>query len=184
MHRWIAAVGVVGVLLAGACTTSSDPPPPVTEAEASSAFDQLFSIAARRTDAAMEELCELAIEPCSLFGLSGAVAHDPLGPVSAPRPDDRPAVLCSRAVEPDAWMVVVEGVDGQARPYVSQVLFARDDDGRVVPLCEPAFWLGVGYSSEPSAGSGGWSLAREPSAHTDPAHTEQVLANARRGCDG
>ena len=182
-RQLIARLGVAGVLFAGACTTSSEPPRPVTEREAMASFDDLFALASRRTNGAMVELCELPVEPCPLFGMSGGVVDDARGPVSAPRPQQRPTVLCSYSVGGADWMLVVEGADGLERPYVSQVLFARNEDGRVVPFREPAFWLGVGYSSEPSARSGSWSLARSPSEHTDSGHTEEVLRNARRGCE-
>jgi hypothetical protein len=183
MRTLMGMLSAFAVLFAGACTTSSEPPAPVTDAEATAAFDELFSIASRRTPDAMGELCELSTEPCPLFGMSGVVVHDPLGPSSAPTRDDRPAVLCSRAVPDDAWMLVVEGRDGLDREYVSQMVFARDEDGRVVAAREPAFWLGVGYSSEPKTGAASWSTAYGPSSHTDPAHTERVLADARRGCE-
>jgi len=79
-------------------------------------------------------------------------------------------------------MLVVEGLDGWGRDYVSQVVLARDDGGRTVPLREPAFWYGIGYSGTKVVGATSWSAAYAGDDLTAPDHTRQVLARARAAC--
>ena len=78
-------------------------------------------------------------------------------------------------------LVVLEGVDGRGRPYVSQVLVDRagtdeeeqDEDGLQVQ--EPAFWLGIGYSALQRRRA--WSTATDDATERQ-VHDEQ----ARRAC--
>ncbi len=78
-------------------------------------------------------------------------------------------------------LVVLEGVDGRGRPYVSQVLVDRaradeqDQDGDGLQVHEPAFWLGIAYS-ELQRGRA-WSTATDDAAERQD-HNEQV----RRAC--
>ena len=78
-------------------------------------------------------------------------------------------------------MLVIEGEDGLGRPYTSQVVFGRDGD-RVVPVREPAFWLGIGYTSEKVTGSTSWSTAYGASGSDAPEHTTKILGRARASC--
>lgn len=128
----------------------------------------------------MATLCELSLDDC--VGMSGTIVTAPDGAESAPDSDHPPQVLCSQDVGDGAWMLVVEGYDGVGRPYVSQVVFARDDAGRVVVLREPAFWYGIGYAGTKVTGSTGWSTAYSAGGPTAPEHTEMVLERARRAC--
>lgn len=175
-RRWVRALLLAIVVLPAACARETESARPVTETEAKMAMGVLSSIAAKRTTHAMEELCELSLDDCS--GMSGAVLS---APESAPGEQDAPTVLCSRGAGSGAWMLVVEGQDGTGRPYTSQVVFGRDGD-RVVTLREPAFWLGVGYSSPKVVGSTSWSTAYSPSGETAVAHSEKVLSQARAAC--
>lgn len=164
-------------LLAAACSADVEPRAKVTEPDARRALTDIAAIAAERTPAAMRRLCARSIDDC--LGMSGAVVR---APQYAPGPDSPPQVLCSRDVGDGAWMLVVEGVDGIGRPYVSQVVMARDDAGRTVPLREPAFWLGVAYGGAKVTGATGWSTAYGADDSTDPAFTARMLDRARRSC--
>jgi len=124
----------------------------------------------------MKRLCQMSLDHCS--GISGAVQYEP---GSAPGPGKRPTVLCSRDVGSGSRMLVVEGRDGLRRPYTSQVVFGRDGN-RVVPVREPAFWLGVGYGSTKVVGSTSWGTAYLAAGNYTPAHTAEVLAEARAAC--
>jgi hypothetical protein len=79
-------------------------------------------------------------------------------------------------------MLVVDGRDGLDRPYTSQVVFGRDGK-RVVPVGEPAYWLGIAYGSEQVVGSTSWSSAYGISGNTDRAFTAKILAQARAACE-
>ena len=81
-------------------------------------------------------------------------------------------------------MLVVERVDGLGRGYVSQVVFGRGDDGRVVPVREPAFWLGVAYAGTEVTGSTSWSTAYAAGGDTAPELTQKLLQRARGACAG
>ncbi|NLD77729.1 MAG: hypothetical protein GX643_13785 [Acidimicrobiales bacterium] len=139
-------------------------------------LEAMVRLASQQTEQGMDALCDLSLDGCG--GLSGAIrAH----PESAPAPADHPVVVCSHAASDGRWMLVVEGADGNGRAYVSQVVLARDGD-RVVPVREPAYWLGIGYSSRKVVGSTSWSTAYHPSASVNREHTERVLARARAAC--
>ncbi len=167
---------IVLVLISSSCSRNHDTAQPVGDGEARTALNVLYSIAETRTPAAMKHLCEMSLDHCS--GLSSAVQYEPAG---APGPGKRPKVLCSRDVGSGFWMLVVEGRDGRDRPYTSQVVFGRDGK-RVVPVREPTFWLGVAYGSTKVVGSTSWSTAYNASGTMAPAHTAEVLAEARSAC--
>ena len=173
---------VCGVFV-GACglgARSAPPEPdPVSAVEAERALEVLRVIAAARTSEAMEELCALADDGC--IGLSGAVVGEPQ---SAPGPDvPAPDVLCNLEVGDGARMVVVEGIDGAGDVYVSQMVFTRDDREQVVPLHEPAFWLGIVYRSADVTRNATWTSARHPSpGATDEARAADLLEQARAVC--
>lgn len=175
----VVTVALLGALALAACADDPEPPAAVRAAEARRAVDRMVTIAARRTPAAMDELCALARDRCG--GMSGSVRRVP---ESAPRRDQRPRVRCSREVGTRDWMVVLEGDDGWGRPYVSQLVLTRAGDD-VVPEREPAFWLGFAYAGAKVTGSTAWSAAYHP----DPTvimplqRTAEVLARARAGCD-
>ncbi|MCZ7535199.1 MAG: hypothetical protein M5T61_04150 [Acidimicrobiia bacterium] len=80
-----------------------------------------------------------------------------------------------------SWMLVVDGRDGLGRPYTSQVVLARDGE-HVVPVREPAFWLGIGHAGEKVVGSTSWSTAYAATGNTSPLHTAEILARARAAC--
>ncbi len=177
--RTYARVGCAAValaLLCSSCSAKHDTVRPVSDSEARTALNVLYALAATRTTTAMKQLCEMSLDHCS--GISGAVQWEP---GSAPGAEKRPRVLCSRDVGSGSWMLVVEGRDGLGRPYTSQVVFGRDRQ-RVVPVREPAFWLGIGYGSTKVVGSTSWSTAYGASGNTAPAHTAKVLALARSAC--
>jgi hypothetical protein len=171
----VCAVLVV-VLLCASCTANHDSVRPVSDSEARAALNAIYSLTATRTATAMKQLCEMSLDHCS--GMSGSVQWEPSG---MPGPGKRPKVLCSRDVGSGSWMLVVEGRDGLDRPYTSQVVFARDGK-RVVPLREPAFWLGVVYGGTTVVGSTGWSTMYGASGSTDPAFTAKVRAQVRAAC--
>ena len=172
----VVSLTVALVVLCSACTTTHNTARPVSDREARTALNALYSLASTRTTTAMKRLCQLSLDHCS--GISGAVEWEP---GSAPGVGRPPKVLCSRDVGSGSWMLVVEGRDGLDRPYTSQVVFGRDGN-RVVPVREPAFWLGVGYGSTKVVGSTSWSTAYSASGNTAPAHTAEVLAQARAAC--
>jgi hypothetical protein len=174
---------VLVALVAASCAADHAPPPrPVTSAEARQTVDEMASMAAPQTAAAMRRLCALSRDRCA--GFSGAVLR---APGTAPPAGHPPRVLCDRAAGAGARMVVVEGQDGLGRPYVSQIVLRHDGDGhdgdRVVPVREPAFWLGIGYDGPKVIGATSWSSAYTAGGDTDPASTATVLERARRACD-
>jgi len=174
----IRAIGAVvgALLLSTSCAAKHESVAPVSDRDARGALNAIYALAATRTATAMKQLCEMSLDHCS--GFSGSVQWEP---ASMPRPGKRPKILCSRDVGSGDWMLVVQGRDGLDRPYTSQVVFARDGK-RVVPVREPAFWLGVGYAGTRVVGSTGWSTMYGASGNTDPAFTAKVLANARAAC--
>lgn len=111
----------------------------VSDTEARAAFDEMTALASKRSVAAMEQLCEDAVDGCA--GFSSADAQTAR---SAPGPDaPAPEVLCTRDLNDEGTrLLVVEGEDGFGRPYVSQLVFS-ERGGDVVVEREPAFWLGV-----------------------------------------
>lgn len=173
----LCAVLLCAGLLAARCSAEREPRARVTESDARHALTEMAEIASARTRSAMQRLCALSRDDC--VGISGSVVR---APETAPVAASPPQVLCSRDVGDGAWMLVVEGDDGVGRHYVSQVVFARDDDGRTVPRREPAFWLGVAYLGTRVTGATGWSTAYGADDSTDPAHTERMLDLARRSC--
>jgi hypothetical protein len=182
--RWVAAA-VVGSWALIACSGgggSGDRPAAVSEREAMVALDGMVALASQQTPEAMAELCELSVDECA--GFSGSVITAPDGAQSAPPAGSVPALLCSRDVGAGAWMLVVEGVDGLGRGYVSQVVFGRGDDGRVVPVREPAFWLGVAYAGTKVTGSTSWGTASTAGGGTAGEFTEKMLQRARAACAG
>jgi hypothetical protein len=129
----------------------------------------------------MAALCDLARDEC--FGLSGAVIEHP---DSAPGSDvAAPTILCNVDVGSGARMLVVDGVDGHGRRYVSQVVFNRYEDGQVVPVREPAFWLGIVHTSPDVVGATSWTTARHPDPDaTNEARAEELIERARLSCPG
>lgn len=178
-RRRLAVVALVAVLVA-ACSSGRDEIEAVTEVEANAAMEAMADIAAARTPAAMERLCALSADDCT--GISGSILNATEAPDTAPGPESPPRVLCGRPVGDGAWMLVVEGDDGWGRPYVSQVVLDRRDRD-VVPVREPAFWLGIAYTGTKVTGSTAWSTAYGPSRDTAPEHTQRMLERARRACD-
>jgi hypothetical protein len=172
------ALGAALVLIAGGAACGKHVPPrPVSDAEARTALGVMASLAAQRTPAAMQQLCDMSLDDCA--GMSGGIQYAPDG---APGPGRPPKILCSRAVGDGAWMLVVDGRDGLGRPYTSQVVFGRDGN-RVVPVREPAYWLGISYGSNQVVGSTSWSSAYGISGNTDRAFTATILAQARAACE-
>ena len=176
-------VGLVVAATAWAtgCTSTDAPVAAVSRSEALDALEELHGLATRQTPAAMESICgRTLLTGC--HGLSGATL---LHPGSAPGPGTPlPSVLCSRNVGDGAWMLVVEGADGYGRPYVSQLVLDRDDEERVVPRHEAAYWLGIVYHGTKVAGPTGLTTAYSAQDRVDvPAQTEKSLRRARAACD-
>ena len=139
-----AAAALLAGLLGGCSSRDSGPAAAVGEEEARAAVAEVVALAARRTPEAMEELCA-GHDECPGMS-SGAV----LSPLDAPGPADPPRELCTVAVpatpsQAGSRIVVLEGVDGRGRPYVTHVLVDRDADGLEVQ--EPAFWMGIRYTA-------------------------------------
>jgi hypothetical protein len=181
----VVAAFVVPVVLANAgrsIARAGSDPAPVTARDARMVVDELVSLATARTTASMHKLCDLSRTGC--FGMSGGLEHDPLAHLSAPHPTDPVHTRCERAVGDGSWMVVLEGVDGHGRAYVSQLVFDRDREGRVLLTHEPAYWLGIGYDSPKVTGSTSLSMAHSTrTGGDDPAMSERVLARARASCE-
>ena len=177
---------LVGLVVAAAacaagCTRTDAPAVPVSQIEALAALQQLHGLATLQTPEAMGRICEQArLTGC--HGLSGGIRFHP---ESAPGPGTPvPSVLCSRGVGTSSRMLVVEGTDGYDRRYVSQVVLDRDDDGRVVPRHEAAFWLGISYHGTDVTGRTGLTTAHSPQEGVDlPPRTEEALRRARAACD-
>jgi hypothetical protein len=176
----VVVVGSLGLIAGSGGGGPGDQRAAVSEREAMTALDGMAALASQRTPKAMAQLCELSLDECA--GFSGGVITAPDGAQSAPAAGSVPALLCSRDVGDGAWMLVVEGVDGLGRDYVSQVVLGRDGDGRVVPVREPAFWLGVAYAGTKVTGSTSWSTAYTPEAGTSGDFTEKMLQRARAAC--
>jgi hypothetical protein len=156
-------------------------PAPVTARDARIVVDELVSLATARTTASMHKLCDLSRIGCA--GMSGGLEHDPLAHLSAPHPTDPVRTRCERTVGDGSWMVVLEGVDGHGRSYVSQLVFERDRGGRVLLTHEPAYWLGIGYGGPKVTGSTSLSMAHHTRVGgVDPAMSERVLNRARASC--
>jgi hypothetical protein len=174
-------LGALGLVIgAAACAGKPDARVPVDDGDARQAFADVVAIAERQTPSAMASLCALSLDECA--GMSSPIVTDADGPRTAPGPDRPPEVLCSIDAGDGAWMLVVAGDDGLGRPYVSQVVFARDREGRAVPVREPAFWFGVAYAGTKVTGSTSWSTAYAGSSPTAPEHTEKMLDRAGRAC--
>ena len=174
-------VGALGLIIGvTACSGKPDAQLPVDDVDARQAFADVAAIAGRQTPAAMASLCELSLDECG--GLSSPIVTDADAHETAPGPDRPPEVLCSVDAGDGAWMLVVAGDDGLGRPYVSQVVFARDPEGRTVPVREPAFWFGVAYSGTKVTGSASWSTAYAGTSPTAREHTETMLDRAGRAC--
>ncbi|PPK92174.1 hypothetical protein CLV92_11636 [Kineococcus xinjiangensis] len=157
------------VLLTGCTAAPTGPAAAVGEEEARERVAHVVDLAAQRTPEAMVALCERN-DDC--IGMSGGAHHSP---DLAPGPDRAPQVLCTVGVpatpsQAGSRLVVLDGVDGHGRPYVTHVLVERDEDGLEVQ--EPAFWLGIRYTGlQPGrAWSGGSGLAEEDlERHNDAA---------------
>lgn len=143
---WCAAA-LAAVL--SACTGPALPAAGVSEQEARTAVARVVATAAERTPAALDRLCD---ENDGCTGMSSGTRHDPS---TAPGPRDAPEVLCVVGLPPTpdqagSQIVVLEGLDVQGRPYVSQVLVDRaadEDDEDGLQVQEPAFWMGIAYTA-------------------------------------
>ncbi|MFB9377122.1 hypothetical protein ACFFKU_02055 [Kineococcus gynurae] len=98
---------------------------------------------------------------------------------AAPAADEPPRELCVVAVpatpaQAGSRVVVLEGTDHAGRPYVTQVLVDRADDGGLT-VQEPAYWLGIAYSALQHGRA--WSSAPDDAAGRE-AHDQR----ARRAC--
>lgn len=177
----LVAVFSVGALSTSACRAdSTDVAEAVTEREALDALGTVRLLASEQTGTAMDQVCDLSLDRCN--GMSGAIREHP---EAAPGPDlPAPEIRCSRAVGDGAWMLVIDGVDGYGRSYTSQFVLVRNDRDDVVPLREPAFWLGIAYHGSKVTGSTGWTAAYHPQEGVDgDAQTQKALQLARRACD-
>ena len=139
----VAALVPWTLLLAAGCTAGGPAAPmaAVTPAEAGATVAQLVDLAGRRTPASMRELC--ALHDCT--GLSSGITGEP-----GKAPPTPPTERCTVALPPTGGqrgmqLVVLEGVRGDGRDYLTQVLVERTREGLRVP--EPGFWLGIRYSS-------------------------------------
>ncbi|WP_432495437.1 hypothetical protein [Kineococcus gypseus] len=146
----LAALLLAGALGGCAPAGAGGPVAAVGEEEARAVVAGVVALAAQRTPAAMERVCE---ENDGCPGMSSGIVHDPLG---APGPERAPRELCTVAVPPTpsqdgSRIVVLEGVDGYGRAYVSQVLVDRareaEDDEDGLQVQEPGFWLGIRYTA-------------------------------------
>ncbi|PWJ54443.1 hypothetical protein SAMN06264364_107139 [Quadrisphaera granulorum] len=160
------------------CSAMAEPAAAVSEHEARAAVADVIATASQRTPAAMKQLCE-ANDGC--MGMSSSLESDP---GSAPGPEAAPEVLCVVGIPPTpsqdgSQLVVLEGVDGRGRHYVSQVLVDRaatgDEAGRL-EVQEPAFWLGVAYTA--LQGGRSWDSLTDV-----PEQQIEHNARARRPCD-
>lgn len=152
----------------------------VSEAEARAAFDWMVTVASRQSVSAMEQLCENAVDDCA--GFSGA---DVYHAESAPGPNaPAPEVLCTFDLNDEGpRLLVVEGVDGFRRPYVSQLVFS-ERGGDVMVEREPAFWLGVVHNSRVKfTGSVGWTTMHHPQPDVQIGYdVEELMRKARLPC--
>ena len=160
------------LVLTGCAPSAPSPAAPVSAAETDAVVGQVLEVAARRTAAAMRELC--APDRCT--GLSSSIGAEP---ERAPGADRPPRLVCSLALPPTSdqagpRLVVLAGTAGDGRPYVTQVLLERGPDGVVVH--EPGFWLGIRYTSLQRGRA--WSGSSD-----EPATAARDRAAALRPCD-
>ena len=163
---------VLTVLLSGC--SASGPAAAVSDEEARAAVADVIALAAQRTPEAMKRLCDRN-DGCP--GLSSGAVRSPQ---HAPGPDQPLRELCVVTVpatpaQAGSRIVVLEGVDGRGRPYVTQVLVDRDQDRARVEVQEPAFWIGIRYT--------GLQHGREWSGTGEgPGQPEKDNDKARRAC--
>lgn len=162
-------------LLPALCSCASAVPPadqaPVSSAEAAATLRQVAALAAGRTQAAADRVCDTLADSCD--GLSGVLRTDP-----ASAPLTPPTVLCDIALprlpgQAGARVLVVTGKDAAGQDYVGQVLVLRRD-GRPV-LHEPAFWQGIRYTQ--LTGGRAWG-----GGGNDPAQRAAHDVAVRRAC--
>ena len=161
-------------LLLGGCATAGGPAAAVPDEEARAAVADVVALAAQRTPEAMEQLCARN-DGCP--GMSGGAERSPQ---DAPGPDRPPRELCVVAVPPTpaqagSRIVVLEGVDGRGRPYVTQVLVDRDHGSDRPEVQEPAFWIGIRYTALQHGRA--WSGTAE-----GPGQPEEDNEKTRRAC--
>ena len=173
----LAAV-LLAALLGGCSPATSGLAAAVSDDEARAAVADVIALAAQRTEAAMKQLCA---DNDGCPGMSSSIAFTPQ---QAPGPQDAPRELCVVALpatpsQAGSRLVVLEGSDGNGRPYVTQVLVDRahegadDEDGLQVQ--EPGFWLGIHYSALQHGRS--WT-----GANHGPAQPQVDNEQARRAC--
>ncbi|WP_369055308.1 hypothetical protein [Kineococcus terrestris] len=173
----LSALALVGVL-ASCAAQAGGPAAAVSDAEARDVVARVVALAAERTPEAMRRLCA---ENDGCPGTSGGIEH---APEEAPGLDRAPRELCVVAVpatpsQAGSRVVVLEGTDGDRRPYVTQVLVDRapaaEEDADGLRVQEPGFWRGVRYTALQHGRA--WSVADD-----GPGGPEADDASARRAC--
>ena len=118
-------------------------------------------------------------------GCAGFSAADVYTARSAPGPDaPAPEVLCTLDLKDEGTrLLVVEGVDGFGRQYVSQLVFS-ERGGDVMVEREPAFWLGVVHNSPVKfTGSVGWTTMHHPQPDVQVGYdVNELTTKARLPC--
>jgi hypothetical protein len=145
----LCALTLAAVLL-GCSGQDEKPLAAVSETEARTAVAHVVTLAAQRSQEAMQQLCT---DNDGCPGMSSSIEHEPL---KAPGPDRAPRELCTVALpatpsQAGSRIVVLEGTDGEGRAYVTQVLVDRareaEDDEDGFQVQEPGFWLGIHYTA-------------------------------------
>ncbi|WP_432548328.1 hypothetical protein [Kineococcus sp. SYSU DK004] len=173
----LSALALVGVLAACAAQAGG-PVAAVGDTEARDVVARVVALAAERNPEAMRRLCA---ENDGCLGMSGGIDAVP---EEAPGPDRAPRELCVVAVpatpsQAGSRVVVLEGTDGNGRPYVTQVLVDRvptaEEDADGLRVQEPGFWRGVRYTALQHGRA--WSAASD-----GPGQPEADNESARRAC--
>lgn len=122
----------------------------VTEGQARAYFDRIVA-AARTGD--FDAMCNLNGAPPNCQLMLDVAGRDRV-------PADPPRVSRARyasELDTPGWLLVVEGLDGRARPYSTQVLIFRDDEGELKAI-NAVYWSGATVSD----GSGPSSPSHSP----------------------
>jgi hypothetical protein len=143
VHRVLLLAALLPLMVACTPTAPSrSAEAPVNAVDASAALRQTATLAAERTPASAELVCDTLADSCD--GMSSAYRADPTSAPLSP-----PSIVCDIALPAIAdqsgpRILVVAGRDASGHNYLGQVLVLRRH-GHVV-LHEPAFWNGIRYT--------------------------------------